>query len=208
MSAANDPAPVHFSTPHSLLPGERPLLHREFLHLRSHWWWFLLLGVLLVLCGTVAVVVPPIATAAAIDVLAILFLIAGVATVVSSFWAGRWSGALVHVLIGILYIAVGLAMTEKPLRATEVLTMFIAVLFMVGGAFRIFAALSIRHPQWGWALLNGIVTLLLGIYIFRHYPISALWVPGLLVGMEMLLSGWTWIMLALAIRAIPVEPSK
>jgi uncharacterized membrane protein HdeD (DUF308 family) len=206
MSAANDPSPI--SSPHSVTVVPGSSLRSEFLHLRSHWWWFLLLGVLLVLCGTVAIVVPPIATLVAVDVLAILFLIGGVATVVSSFWAGRWSGALVHVLIGILYIAIGLAMTEKPLRATAVLTMFIAVLFMVGGAFRIFAALSVHHPQWGWALLNGIVTLLLGIYIFRHYPISALWVPGLLVGIEMLLSGWTWIMLGIAIRALPAEPSK
>src|SRR5207302_7584096 len=99
MSAANDPSPIPVST--------FPLLRSEFLHLRSHWWWFLLLGLLLVLCGTVAIIVPPIATLAAIDVLAILFLIGGVATVVSSFWAGRWSGSLVHVLIGILYIAVG-----------------------------------------------------------------------------------------------------
>ena len=84
---------LRISSPHSVTVVQGgPSLRSEFLHLRSHWWWFLLLGVLLVLCGTVAIVVPPIATLAAIDVLAILFLIGGVATVVSSFWAGRWSG--------------------------------------------------------------------------------------------------------------------
>ncbi len=51
--------------------------------------------------------------------------------------------------------------------------------------------------------MNGIVTLIMGIYILRHYPISSLWVPGLLVGIELLLAGWTWIMLAMAIRSIP-----
>jgi uncharacterized membrane protein HdeD (DUF308 family) len=208
MSAANDPTSPPFSGPSSLVVRERPSLHREFAHVRSHWWWFLLLGILLVVCGTVAIVVPPIATLAAVDILAVLFLIGGAATIVSAFWTGHWSGALLNVLIGILYVVIGLVITEKPLQTTALLTLFIATLFIVGGTFRTIAALSIRFPQWGWALLNGIITLILGIYIFRHYPITALWVPGILIGVEMLLAGWTWIMLGLAIRSIPAEPVK
>jgi uncharacterized membrane protein HdeD (DUF308 family) len=202
-------APSSFSAPGGLAPVTplgRSLLHQEFQHLRSHWFWFLALGILLVLCGTVAIAVPPIATAAAIDVLAILFLIAGVATIVSSFWAGKWSGLLVQILVGILYVAAGFVITEKPFAAIALVTLFIAVWFIVTGAFRTLASLMIRFPQWGWSLLNGVVTLLLGIYIYRHYPVSAIWVLGLLVGVEMLFSGWTWIMLAMAIRSIPVEP--
>jgi uncharacterized membrane protein HdeD (DUF308 family) len=206
MSAANDPSPV--STHRSVVIVESPSIHREFSHLRSHWWWFLLLGILLVVCGTVAVVIPPIASAAAIEVLAALFLIAGVATIVSSFWAGRWSGVLVHLLFGILYVAAGFVITQRPLLSLTLITTFLSVLFIVAGTFRALAALMIRFPQWGWALLNGLVTMLLGLVIYRHLPDSALWVLGLLIGFEMLLSGWTWIMLALAIRAIPVEPSK
>jgi uncharacterized membrane protein HdeD (DUF308 family) len=180
----------------------------EFEHLRSHWWWFLLLGILLVTCGTVAVIYPVLSSWAVVDVLAALFLIAGVATMVSSFWAGKWSGLLVHLLVGILYIAIGFVITEKPFATIAVLTIFIAVSFIVSGSFRALAALLIRFPQWGWALLNGLVSMLLGIIIFRHLPGAALWVIGLLVGLEMLLNGWTWIMMALAIRALPVEPAK
>jgi uncharacterized membrane protein HdeD (DUF308 family) len=178
-------------------------VHREFHHLRSHWWWFLLLGVLLVICGTIAVVSPMFSTFVAIDVLAVLFLIAGVATIVSSFWAGQWSGLLVHLLVGILYVAAGFVISEHKLMSVLMVTIFIAVSFIVAGIFRALAALLIRFPQWGWALLNGVVTMLMGIIIYRHLPDSAFWVVGLLVGLEMLFGGWTWIMLALAIRAIP-----
>jgi uncharacterized membrane protein HdeD (DUF308 family) len=201
-------APTSYPGPGVLAPVApigRALLHQEFRHLRSYWFWFLALGILLVICGTIAVAVPPIATAAAIDVLAILFLIAGVAEIVSSFWVGKWSGLLVHLLVGILYIAAGFVITEKPFATLSFLTLFIAVWFIVTGAFRALAAMMIRFPQWGWALLNGVVTLLLGIYIERHYPMSKLWVIGLLVGVELLFAGWTWIMLALAIRSIPAE---
>lgn len=205
MSAAHDPGPVAPRANPPYLFRPTPSLHQEFQHLRSHWWWFMLMGVLLVVCGTIAIIAPPVATDAAVDVLAILFLICGAATIVSSFWTGHWSGAIVNVLIGVLYVVIGFAITEQPLRTAAVLTLFIAVLFTISGTFRTITALSIRFPQWGWALLNGVVTLLMGIYILRHYQNVWFWVPGLIVGVEMLMAGWTWIMLAMGIRAIPQD---
>ena len=208
MSASHDPSfdPLRGAPLPPLVPAPGFVRH-ELHHLRLHWWWFLALGILLAVCGMIAVIVPPLATAVAIDVLAIVFLIAGVATIVNSLWAGNWSGTLVSLLIGVLYIGAWFAITAQPLHATKMLTLFIAMLFLVGGAFRTIAAMSMRFPQWGWAMLNGIVTMVLGLIIFRHYPVSSLWVPGLLVGLEMLFSGWTWIMLALVIRKLPEEPA-
>jgi uncharacterized membrane protein HdeD (DUF308 family) len=182
-----------------------PIGIHEFQHLRSHWCWFVWLGALLALCGAVAVIFPIVSSAAVIDVLAVIFLIAGVATIVGSFWAGKWSGLLVHLLVGVLYVVTGFIITERPYMTIVFITIFIAVTFIVSGAFRILSALLIHYPQWGWSLLNGVVTMLLGIIIFRHLPVSALWVIGLLVGLEMLFSGWTWIMLGLAIRNLPRE---
>jgi uncharacterized membrane protein HdeD (DUF308 family) len=63
--------------------------------------------------------------------------------------------------------------------------------------------LTVRFPHWGWAMLNGVVTFMCGAVIYRHFPKCALWVVGLLVGVELLFNGWTWIMLSLAIRRIP-----
>ena len=58
----------------------------------------------------------------------------------------------------------------------------------------------------GLVLLNGLVTFLVGYVIYRQLPSDAPWVIGLLVGVEMLFHGWTWIMLAMAIRSLPKEP--
>jgi uncharacterized membrane protein HdeD (DUF308 family) len=60
----------------------------------------------------------------------------------------------------------------------------------------------LRFPQWGWSLINGVITLLAGLLIYRRLPFDAVWVVGLLVGVEMLLNGWTWIMLALVLRRL------
>src|SRR5262249_13259272 len=172
----------------------------------SHWWWLLLLGGLLVASGTAAIVLP--AATAAASIFAAVFLgvslmLSGVATIVSAFWAGRWSGFLVQLLVGLVYLAAGFVVTDHPVVTTMMMTLFVSVTFIILGTFRAIGALLLRFPQWGWALLNGTITLLAGIVIYRHLPEDALWVIGLLVGLELLFNGWTWIMLALAIRRIP-----
>ena len=93
-----------------------------------------------------------------------------------------------------------MSLADKPLISTAALTLFIAAFFMVAGIFRVVAALAIRFPQWGWTLLNGGVTFLLGALIYRHFPESAIWVIGTLVGVDMLFNGVTWVMLALELR--------
>jgi uncharacterized membrane protein HdeD (DUF308 family) len=99
----------------------------------------------------------------------------------------------------------GFVITDTPLQSAVMMTAFIAAMFMVVGAFRTAAALVVRFPHWCWALLNGLVTFLCGAIIYRHFAQSAVWVIGLLVGLEMLFHGWAWIMLSLAIKNIPPE---
>ena len=110
-----------------------------------------------------------------------------------------------QLLVGLLYLASGFVMTEKPLVSAVFLTVFLAVLFIVLGTFRSIGALTLRFPQWGWSLLNGVVTLLVGLIIYRQLPLDAFWVIGLLVGLEMLFNGWTWIMLAIVLRNLPAD---
>ncbi len=191
-----------------LPPQLREEIRHELHHLRDHWWWLTLLGSLLVVCGTAAIVVPTltvVTTLAAVIVLGVTLMIAGVAIIVAAFWTGRWSGFLLQMLVGLLYLVAGFAITEQPGKGAVAATILLASFFIVLGAFRIVVALSFRLPQWGWVLLNGVVTLLLGIIIYRHFPSSVPWVIGLLVGLEMLFNGWTWIMLSLALRGIPKD---
>ncbi|MGD9723284.1 MAG: HdeD family acid-resistance protein [Pirellulales bacterium] len=186
--------------------GFAHVLKDELQHIRSHWLWIFLLGVLLVLAGTAAIIVPPATvgtTFAAVIFLGVLLMVAGVATIASSFWIGKWSGFLVQLLVGILYVACGFVVTENPAISAFTMTLFIAMSFVVLGIFRSVGALVLRFPEWGWSLLNGVVTLLAGVVIFRQLPFDALWVIGLLIGLEMLFNGWTWIMLGLTLRRIP-----
>jgi uncharacterized membrane protein HdeD (DUF308 family) len=181
-------------------------LESEFRHLKSNWWWLFLLGILLAVCGTAALIFPALTIVTpivAMVILGVVLMVAGFATIIASFWAGKWSGMLVQMLVGILYVTVGVTIRDTPIHAAVVAAYMVAAFFIVAGGFRIVASLTVRFPYWGWTLLNGIVTFLLGIVIYRHFPQTAIWVLGLLLGLEMLFHGWTWIMLSLAVRNLP-----
>lgn len=183
-------------------------VRHELQHVRSHWCWFLVLGIAFLIGGTASIASPLLASVAAIRVLSIILMAAGIVTLVGSFWIGKWGGFLVNVLVGMLYLAGGFIVSERPLLTLVAITVYLAVSFMVMGLFRILVALTIRYPQWGWTLLNGGITFLVGLAIFRHLRQDAVWVIGLLVGLELIFSGWAWVMLALEIKRIPATVAE
>ena len=109
---------------------------------------------------------------------------------------------LFHILVGVLYLVVGIMILDDPKVSMVMLTKFIAIFLIVSGAFAIVSALVQRFHGWGWVLLNGGISLLLGIIINRQLPEAALWVIGLFIGIELILNGWAWVMLALGLRAV------
>jgi len=182
-------------------------LRQTFCHelaaVQEHWWVFLILGIGLAVLGTVALASAPFVTLAAVALFGIVMVVGGIAQVVSGFWAGRWSGFLLHMLLGVLYVIVGYILVDRPVEAAGGLTLLIAAFLIVAGIVRIVVAMSERFPDWGWSLLNGIVTLLLGLLIYRGWPISGLLAIGLFIGIEMIFNGWFWIMLAFSLRRSP-----
>ena len=181
------------------------ILGEEMERVRQHWWMFLLLGIFMVLGGVVAIGYPLVSAVGAVLVLGIILIMSGIVTVIGAFRAGQWSALLLQLLVGVLYVMAGMAIRDAPIESTALLTMFIAAFFIVVGIFRIIVALIERFPQWGWALLNGVVTLLAGVIIYDTFPLSAIWLIGLLVGLELLFNGWTWIMLSMVIRNVPQQ---
>jgi len=178
------------------------VLRHELQALHQQWWCFLLLGISLVVLGSICIADPLIASVASVVVLGFLMLAGGITQIISSFWSGKWSGMLLHMLIGVLYAVVGYMFIDQPVVNMALLTKFIAIFLIVAGTFRIVSALMTRFHDWGWVLLNGIITLLLGLIINRQMPEASLWLIGLFVGIEMIFNGWAWIMLSLGLRRV------
>jgi len=173
----------------------------EARELRKQWVWLLALGIGHVLIGGVAIAVPFLATVGVVAVIGIAMLAAGIAQIVGAFSSARWSGVFVHIMVGVLYGVTGFFVLENPIAGASALTLLLAMFFFASGIFRIVFSLRERFLNWGWTLLNGAVTLLLGVIIWRQLPESALWIVGLLVGIDLIFTGWTSIMLAFAVRS-------
>jgi uncharacterized membrane protein HdeD (DUF308 family) len=176
------------------------VLTEEANRVRKNWGWFLALGIVQIVVGMLAVSFAFSATLASVVTLGILLLIAAGAQMAAAIWAWDWRGFFLFLLLAILYAVTGFLMLQQPLLAAEGLTLMLAAAFLVGGMFRIVIALVERFPSWGWVLCNGIITVLLGLLIWQQWPESGLWVLGVFVGIDFIVNGVIWLVLAVGVR--------
>jgi uncharacterized membrane protein HdeD (DUF308 family) len=175
--------------------------------LRRSWGWFLGLGIVLIILGVIAIGSAFFMTIASVWLFGWILIIGGVMEVGHAFWHKRWAGFFLDLLTGVLYVVAGGMMVNNPQESALLLTLLIAMFLVFEGVFRIVAAIAVRYPHWGSVLLNGVVSLVLGMLIWRRWPVSGLWVIGLFVGIEMLLNGWSLVMLSMTGRNLPEEAS-
>jgi uncharacterized membrane protein HdeD (DUF308 family) len=165
------------------------------------WGWFLALGIVLIIVGFAAIAFPFVSTLAAKIMLGWLFLIGGVVMVIHAFSAPAWQGFVWSLLIGILYVVAGGYLAFFPLTGLLTLAVLLVILFLAEGLFEVIMAFRVRpHDGWGFLLLSGIAALAVGVIIALDLPGSATWALGLLVGINLLFSGWSYIFLAMAGR--------
>ena len=102
--------------------------------------------------------------------------------------------------MGVLYLVLGVMFLRHPGEALVAVTLLLACGLMIGGLFRIIGSLMYQFPNWGWTLANGVINLLLGIFIYSQWPFDSFMILGLFVGIDLIFTGWTWVMLALAVK--------
>jgi uncharacterized membrane protein HdeD (DUF308 family) len=129
-------------------------------------------------------------------------MIGGIAQGIHAFMVKGWGGFLLELLSAALYLVVGILLLVNPVEGALALTIVLAVFLIVEGIFKLIMAFRVRdHRGWGWLLASGILSLILGVLIWAEWPASGVWVIGLLVGIQLLFTGWSLVMLALAARA-------
>ena len=172
-----------------------------FGELRLNWGWLLALGVLSVILGIVGLGMTFLLTLASVLYFGVLVLIAGGVQLVQAFKFSGWKSVLSHVVMGLLYMAAGGMVIGWPLLAPVVLTWILAGILIAVGVLRLVIAVEHRAtPGWVSTLFGGVLTVLIGLIILARWPLSSLWVIGLLIAVELIVKGWSEIFIALAAR--------
>jgi uncharacterized membrane protein HdeD (DUF308 family) len=159
----------------------------------TSWWQSILLGIVFMLAGLFSLRNAVLATVVSAIAFGIVLLVAGLFEIVQAFWAPHWSGVFWRLLVGALYAVGGAVLVADPLAASVVLTLVFAAALIASGIMRI--ALALGHwDRFGWLLLtSGVVGVLAGLVIVFKWPLSGLWVFGLVVGIDLLLHGAWWV---------------
>ncbi|MGD0647782.1 MAG: DUF308 domain-containing protein [Acidobacteriaceae bacterium] len=163
--------------------------------------WSIALSVVLILAGLFAIAVPPLVGVGVLLVVAWLILLSGAVHLVFA-WSTRTTGGMIwELLLGFLYLAIGVDVLVHPAAGLAALTLILALYLFVEGVLELIFGFRLR-PRAGaaWVMLDGVVTLFLAILIWRSWPSSSEWVIGTLVGISMLFSGTSRLFLSLAAR--------
>jgi len=179
--------------PGGLLSGIEPL--------RAKWGWIVALGVVYTVAGFIALGSVMMATVASVFLVGVMMLIAGVGEVVGAFQMKSWGKFILWMLLGALYIVAGFSAFENPLLAAAFLTLLLGAALVASGIMRVFLAFSMKaQTMWVWVLISGLITLLLGVVILAHWPISSLYILGLFLGIDLIFAGTSWISIGLGLR--------
>jgi uncharacterized membrane protein HdeD (DUF308 family) len=165
--------------------------------------WSIALGVLMIIAGIIAMLEPGLSGLVITLVVGWCAIFNGFAQIVFAFRThGGWH-VLLEVILGIIYIIAGIYLLMHPVGGLLALTLILASFLLVYGIFALFLAFRMRPLKgWGWVLFDAIITILLGILIWAHWPWNSDWVVGTLFGISIFISGITRLMVSLAIRSV------
>jgi uncharacterized membrane protein HdeD (DUF308 family) len=180
------------TVPDSLAPGFRPAFG-----------WSITIAILIILAGCLAIVLPLVSGIAITLIIGWFFTMAGVLHFLFAWKTHSTRGVFWEFLLGFLYLFAGLYSIFRPLAGLASLTLLLIGYFFFKGAMQIihFFQLQPRHGSW-WLLFDGIINLFLAILIWRAWPFSAVWVIGTLVGISLIFTGFSRLMLTLTARRV------
>ncbi|MEL6454913.1 MAG: HdeD family acid-resistance protein [Cyanobacteria bacterium J06623_5] len=169
--------------------------------------WAIALGIVMFVLGIAAFISPIIAGAAAGVLLGWLFIFGSIVQAVDIFKHHQNSrSVLMRSLLCLLYLGAGLLVAFNPLAGAASLTLIIGVFFFIDGVFRVVLAFQVKPaPRWGWMLLNGIVMVILGIFIWSQWPYNAPEVLGIWIGVGLLFNGITTLLFGTAALATSID---
>lgn len=157
---------------------------------RRHSLWYLIQGALMILGGILALIYPIMSSVAVVLFLGWVLIVSGVVQGISLIDARNVPHFWLQLVSVVLLIVVGLLLIRNPQQGLLTVTLLLIVFFMVEGFSKVIFSLTIRpFPNWGWILVSGIIGILLSLFLWANLPVTAIWLLGLLVGIQLISEG-------------------
>jgi len=167
-----------------------------------------IIGVVMIIAGFLAIGTPAVAGLSITIMVGAALAISGIVQCFLAFKAGAFGKGLVIFIVGVLMAMTGFYMVNQPVSGLASLTLLLMAYLVASGILEIGVAFQLRpNKGWGLELTNGIVTLLLGIMLWRQFPLSGIWAIGVLFGIKMIFSGWAFVFLGRAAKQAVSEPA-
>ena len=165
--------------------------------------WSIALSILLIVTGLFAILIPSISGIVITLFFGWAMIFSGITHFLFAFKTHTTGTLIWELFIGAVYLFTGVYLILHPLSALIALTLILAIYLFFEGVVEIiqFFQLRPRHGA-GWLLVDAAVTLVLAIMIWRSWPASTVWVIGTLVGISMIFSGFSRLMLSLAAKRV------
>ncbi|MDP2802944.1 MAG: HdeD family acid-resistance protein [Phreatobacter sp.] len=177
-------------------------LGAHLIPLRRNWGWLMGAGIALIALGLFGLAAANLFTVVSALSFGAMMLVGGGVLLADSFRREGWQSRLAMIAISLLYMATGALVFYNPLQAVVALTLLCGAMLVAVGMLRIVTAFQMRPlAVWGWVLASGMISLLLGLFIFVQLPQAAPWVLGTFLAIELIFQGWSYVFLAMAIRS-------
>ena len=168
--------------------------------------WAMISGIVMLVAGMLAITSPLVAGISITIMVGAILAVSGISQCFLAFKAGAFGRGLVLFIVGVLMTIAGFYMMSQPVAGLATLTIVLMSYLLVTGVLEIIVAFQLKPADgWGLELFTGIVTLLLGIMLWRQFPFSGAWAIGILFGIKLIISGWTFIFIGRSVKKTAVE---
>jgi uncharacterized membrane protein HdeD (DUF308 family) len=166
--------------------------------------WFIVTAVAFIVLGTLAIMAPLVAGFAVTTLVGTLLIVGGVMHGIGAFRGGGVGRTIWQLIVTAFYVIAGVYFLTHPLIALTSLTLFLAIVLFVEAVMNVVAYFSMpSEERSGWLLVNAVVSFVLAVMIWQQWPSISVWAIGTLVGVNLLVNGFSRLMFGRAARSVP-----
>jgi len=167
------------------------------------------LGLGIMIIGAIALLAPFFTGIATTAMFAVLLLAAGITTLAYLFSAKSAGTGVFQFIVGSIMTYVGGYMLINPTQGLEALTSIVIAYFIVDGIFTLIAGVKLKGIKgWGWIVFSGLSSFILGALLWSQWPVSGMYAIGMLIGIRLMFTGWTYVMVGAEVSQVADDINK